>query len=217
MKFPVTKYLKVMFGENSGADSSVRYQIGEVNVASHWDPTAKSGKDFGGFNFSTESKIIRWLHRGDTLYDVIVPPDAEVIDVVDSATPHGVFRSNKIILQNPRKVTDEMALDFYYKSDIPEVAYYRALGAVALMDYQKTALQIFHDKVNESNVHTVLEEWNEMVHKKGRRQNETVLLIQDMLESLEKKAQNRKKTYLFFFDLYKVYVPSIAFFEKVFL
>ena len=84
-----------------------------------------------------------------------------------------------------------MALDFYYKSDIPEVAYYRALGAVALMDYQKTALQIFHDKVNESNVHTVLEEWNEMVHKKGRRQNETILLIQHMLESLEKKAQNR--------------------------
>lgn len=181
-----------MFGENSGADSSVRYQIGEVNVASHWDPTAKSGKDFGGFNFSTESKIIRWLHRGDTLYDVIVPPDAEVIDVVDSATPHGVFRSNKIILQNPRKVTDEMALDFYYKSDIPEVAYYRALGAVALMDYKKTALQIFHDKVNESNVHTVLEEWNEMVHKKGRRQNETVLLIQDMLESLEKETQEKR-------------------------
>ena len=29
------KYLKVMFGENSGADSSVRYQIGKVNVASH--------------------------------------------------------------------------------------------------------------------------------------------------------------------------------------
>ena len=187
----MTNYLKMMFGENSGADSSVRYQIGKVNVASHLDPTAKSGKDFGGFNFSQESKIIRWLHRGDTLYDVIVPPDAEVIDVVDSATPHGVFRSNKIILQNHRKVTDEMALDFYYKSDIPEVAYYRALGAVALMDYQKTALQIFHDKVNESNVHTVLEEWNEMVHKKGRRQNDTVLLIQDMLESLEKKAQNR--------------------------
>ena len=25
-------------------------------------------------------KIIRWLHRGDTLYDVIIPEDAEVID-----------------------------------------------------------------------------------------------------------------------------------------
>ena len=185
------KYVKVMYGTTSGAKSDFKYKIDEVNVANNWNPNAGNGKDFGGFNFSAESKIIRWLHRGDTLYDVIVPPDAEVIDVVDSATPHGVFRSNKIILQNPRKVTDEMALDFYYKSDIPEVAYYRALGAVALMDYKKTALQIFHDKVNESNVHTVLEEWNEMVHKKGRRQNETVLLIQDMLESLEKKAQNR--------------------------
>lgn len=183
----MVQYLKVMFGEKSGADSSVHYEIGHVNVAQNWNPQAKSGKDFGGFNFSAESKIIRWLHRGDTLYDVEIPSDAEVVDVVDSATPHGVFRSNKIILKNPRKITDEMALDFYYKSNIPEVAYYRALGAVAIMNYKNTALQIFHDKVNESNVHTVLEEWNEMVHKRGRDQNETVFLIQNLLEKLANK------------------------------
>ncbi len=29
----------------------------------------------GGFNFSTEDKILRWLVRGDTLYDVIIPED----------------------------------------------------------------------------------------------------------------------------------------------
>lgn len=105
----MSKYIKVMFGNKR---SNYEYKIGKVNVANIWNPNAKSGKDFGGFNFSIEEKIIRWLHRGDTLYDVEIPDDTEIIDVVESATPHGVFRSNKIIFSNPRKVTDEMALEF---------------------------------------------------------------------------------------------------------
>ena len=151
------KYVKVMFGINSGA-GSFQYKIGRLNVATIWNPKAKSGKDFGGFNFSTEEKILRWLHRGDTIYDVEIPDGAEVIDVVESATPHGVFRTNKIILKNPRKVTDEMALEFYKKSTIPEFAYYKAMAAVAVMNYKNTALQIFKDKVNKDNINVVLEE-----------------------------------------------------------
>ena len=73
------------------------------------------------------------MHRGDTIYDVIIPDDAIVIDVKDSATPHGVFRSDKIILTDPRKVTDDIALEFYKISTIPEEAYPNALGAVAVM------------------------------------------------------------------------------------
>ena len=92
------KYVKVMFGINSGA-GDFQYEIGRLNVATIWNPKAKSGKEFGGFNFSTEEKILRWLHRGDTIYDVEIPDGAEVIDVVESATPHGVFRTNKIILK----------------------------------------------------------------------------------------------------------------------
>ena len=154
------KYLKVMFGTTSGADKNLEYKIGEVNVANSWNPTETKGRNFGGFNFSTEDKIIRWLHRGDTLYDVELPQDAEVIDIVESATPHGVLRTNKIIINNPRNITDEMALDFYEKSTIPEIAYYKTLGVVSIMGYQKTALRIFKDKVNKDNIDIVLEEWN---------------------------------------------------------
>ena len=175
----MSKYIKVMFG-NKGAN--YEYKIGEVNVANIWNPSAKTGKDFGGFNFSTEEKIIRWLHRGDTLYDVEIPDDAEIIDVVESATPHGVFRSNKIILSNPRKVTDEIALEFYKKSSIPEVAYYKTLGVVSIMNYKNTALQILKDKVNKNNIDLVLEEWNDFINNKNRKDStETVKLINKLL------------------------------------
>lgn len=160
------KYLKVMF-DNKGAN--YEYKIDEVNVANVWNPNAKSGKEFGGFNFSVPDKIVRWLHRGDTLYDVIIPDDAEVIDVVESATPHGVFRTNKIILTNPRKMTDDMALEFYKISTIPEVAYYRTLPVVTIMGYEKTANQILKDKINKNNIDEVLEEWKEFMGKNNRR------------------------------------------------
>ena len=177
------KYIKVVFG-NKGANCE--YKINEVNVANNWNPNAKSGKDFGGFNFSTEDKIIRWLHRGDTLYDVIIPEDAEVVNIIESATPNGVFRSNKIILTNPRKMTDDIAMYFYKKSNIPDIAYYKAMGAVAIMGYDKTAKQILRDKVNKENIDVVLEEWNDFIYKKGRDiMNETTRFIDKVLNEIE--------------------------------
>ena len=184
----MSKYLKVMFGINPGANKEFEYKINEVNVANNCNPSAKKGRDFGGFNFSKEDKIIRWLHRGDTLYDVEIPENAEVIDVLESATPHGVLRTNKIILSNPRKVTDDMALEFYKKSTIPEIAYYKALGAVSVMNYQKTALEILKDKVNENNIDIVLEEWNDFIDNKDRKNsNETVKLIEESLYEIKDK------------------------------
>lgn len=178
------KYVKVMYGQTSGANKDVEYKLNEVNVAKTWNPTAQSGKEFGGFNFSTEDKILRWLHRGDTIYDVTIPEDAEVIDVVESATPHGVFRSNKIIISNPRKVTDETALEFYKISTIPEEAYPNALGAVSVMNYYKTANKMLTEKVNDKNKDMYLKEWNDFIGKHNRKDcNETVRYIDKMLNS----------------------------------
>jgi len=182
----MSKYIKVMFGTTPGANKQFEYKINEVNIAKNWNPTTIKGRDFGGFNFSKEDKIIRWLHRGDTLYDVEIPKDAEVVDVIESATPHGVLRTNKIILSNPRKVTDEMALEFYKKSTIPEIAYYKALAAVSVMNYQKTSLTILKDKVNKDNIDIVLEEWNDFIDNKDRKNsNETVKLIDELLHEIK--------------------------------
>ena len=77
-----------------------------------------------------------------------------------------------------RKITDEIAYDFYKKSNIPELSYYKALAAVSVMNYRNTAIQIFKDKVNKENIDLVLEEWNDFMSKGGRNEaNDTLKLI----------------------------------------
>lgn len=156
----MSKYVKVMFGTTSGAKSDFKYKINEVNVSEHWNPTAEKGRDFGGFNYTTENCILRWLHRGDTIYDVKIPKDAENIKLGGATT---IYRTNKIIINNPRKVDDDLALHFYKISNIPEKSYYKALGVVSIMNYKNTAYAILKDKVNKNNIDNVLEEWNDFI------------------------------------------------------
>ena len=161
------KYVKVMFG-NKGAN--YEYKIGEVNIANNWNPKATSGREFGGFNYTTETCILRWIHRGDTIYDAEVPKDAENIKI-DGATT--IYRTNKIIVKNPRKVTDNMAYEFYQKANIPDESYAKALCAVVLMGYEKTANAILDDKVNAKNVEYYLEEWNDFFNFGGDGKRDT--------------------------------------------
>lgn len=156
----MSKYVKVMFGTTSGAKSDFEYKINEVNISNNWNPTAEKGRDFGGFNYTTEDCILRWLHRGDTIYDVTVPKDSEIVKL-DGATT--IYRANKIIISNPRKVDDQLALHFYKISNIPEKSYYKALGAVSIMNYTQTAYTILKDKVNQNNIDNALEEWNDFI------------------------------------------------------
>lgn len=184
----MNKYVRVMDGLKSNA-GGFEYKLNEINVSDSWNPEAHSGKEFGGFNFTTESCILRWLHRGSTIYDVEIPKDAETVKI-EGATI--LFRTNKIIVKNPRKVNDDLALHYYEISNIPEKSYYKALGAVAVMNYKKTAFKILKDKVNKNNINEVLEEWNEFIDHDGKNDrkdsNETVKLIERIL--LEIKADN---------------------------
>lgn len=162
----MSKYLKVMFGTTSGANSNVEYKLNDVTIANTWNPNVENPKEMGGFNFSTEDKILRWLVRGDTIYDVEIPEDAEVIDCPSESAPHGVFRTNKIIISNPRIVTDEMAMDLYKKSNLPEKSYYKSLAGCAIRGHKNTCLQIIKDRVNKDNIDLVLSEWNDF-HRHG--------------------------------------------------
>ncbi len=167
----MTKYVKVMFGTISGAKRNFEYKANEVNVGKNWNPNAENGRDFGGFNYCSEECILRWLHRGDTIYDVIVPDDAENIRL-DGATT--IYRTNKIIIKNPRKVDDDLALYFYEISKIPEKSYYKALAVVSIMNYKKTAYRIFKYKVNRDNIDEVLEEWNDFISHGDKKDREDV-------------------------------------------
>lgn len=148
-------------------------------------------KKVGGFNFSTESKILRWLVRGDTIYDVELPEDAEVVDCPSNSAPHGVFRSNKIIISNPRTVTDDIAMELYLKSDLPEKSYYKAMAGCAVRGYMNTALKIFEDKVNKENVRLVTLEFEDFCKQgtekkfdESKHLNEQTKFIYDKLKKL---------------------------------
>ena len=156
----------------------------------------------GGFNFSTESKILRWLVRGDTIYDVELPEDAEVVDCPSNSAPHGVFRSNKIIISNPRTVTDDIAMKLYLKSDLPEKSYYKAMAGCAVRGYMNTALKIFEDKVNKENVRLVTLEFEDFCKQGTEKQfdenkhlNEQTRFIYNKLKKL---ARNHERAFLNF-------------------
>lgn len=156
------KYVKVMFGLTSGANG-FQYKENEVNEAQLWNPNESDPKLMCGFNFSVEDKILRYLVRGDTICDVIVPKDAEIIDCPSESCPHGIFRSNKIIINNVRPMTDKMAMCFYENSNLPEKSYFKSMAGCAIRGYRNTTMKILSDKVNKKNIDLALEEVNDFI------------------------------------------------------
>lgn len=161
----MSKYIRLMDGIKSNA-GGFELKLNEVNIAQTWNPNTLDPVLMGGFNFSTDEKILRWVHRGDTVYDVELPKDAEVIDCPSKNCPHGVFRTNKIILSNPRKVTEEMVLEFYKKSDLPEKTYYQCLVVLLYKNYINVAKCIIKDRINKDNVSDCIKEFERMITDK---------------------------------------------------
>ncbi len=137
---------------------------------------------------------MRWFHRGDTICDVEIPKDAENIKLESSTT---IYRTNKIIIKNPYKIDDELALQFYKISNIPEKSYYKTLAVVSLMNYKKTAYEILKDKVNENNINEVLDEWNVFITHGKENDNSLVYEIEKELKHI-KEQKNKKELYINF-------------------
>jgi len=179
------KYCKVMFGSTSGANDAVIYKIDEVNVAKMWNPLTDNPKEMGGFNYSTYSMVFRWLVRGDTLYDVEIPDDAEVISIDNQSAPGGVFRTNKIILHNPRPIDDTMALELYRCSKLPEKSYYKALAGCMVRGYRETCLELIKDKVNKDNIELVLSEIDDFMNSGNfNEKNGDIVVYYEILDVL---------------------------------
>lgn len=180
----MNKYVKVMFGTTSSADENLEYKIDEVNVANDFKPEAKDAKEMGGFNFSTPDKVLRWLVRGDTLYDVSFPDDAEIIGISSKASPNGVYRTNKIIITNPRKITDDLALELYEKSDLPNESYYKSLAGLMIRGHYNTCLRLIRDKVNKENIKDVISEINNFYIPTEEDKKANLEVYSDILEIL---------------------------------
>jgi len=151
----MNKFVRVMDGIKSNA-GGFNYKLGEINVSEHWDNTTLNPQKMGGFSFSTEDKILRWLHRGDTIYDVVIPEDAEVI-LCDKEK--GIYRSNKIIVTNPRIITDEMIIDLYHKTNLSNKIIAQCLVTLLWKNRKEISEYIIKDRVNLNNIDEILEEF----------------------------------------------------------
>ena len=149
------KFVRVMDGLKSNA-GGFNYKLDELNIASKWDTSTLAPEQMGGFNFGTEDKILRWLHRGDTIYDVIIPEDAEVIQVDDEK---GIYRANKIIVTNPRKITDDKVMDLYKKTTLSNKIIAQCLLTLIWKNRIEISKYIIKDRVNFNNVNEILEEF----------------------------------------------------------
>ncbi len=147
------KFVKVLFGNKSYAGNKVtEFKINDITVA---DPLENPD----GFHFSNEENIARWLIRGDTIYDVIIPDNANVIKVSNSSTPDGVYTTDKIVLTNPRTITDEIAFRLYQKSNFPENTYFKTIAGYAVRGHVNAAKHIIKDKINAHNIDLCLSEF----------------------------------------------------------
>ena len=156
------KYVKVIDGTKSNA-SGFEYKLNEVNISNNWNPNAKNGKEMGGFNYTTEDNVLRWLHRGNTIYDVTIPEDAEIVEVESKNCPHGVFRTNKIIISNPKQITEEIIIDLYKKSSLPENTYYQCLVTLLFKGHKDAVKYIIKDRININNIEFAIKEFENYI------------------------------------------------------
>lgn len=176
----MNKYVRVMDGLKSNA-GGFEYKLDEINIAHKWDTSTLEPEQMGGFNFCTEDKILRWLHRGDTMYDVIVPEDAEIILVDDIK---GIYRANKIIVTNPRKITDDIVIELYKKTTLSNKILAECLVTLLWKNRKEISKYIIKDRVTLENIDEFL---NEFVRYAGKDNlsSESGKEIYDILQEIK--------------------------------
>lgn len=182
----MNKFVRVMDGTKSNA-GGFEYKLDEVNISNNWNPNEVEPEKMGGFNFGSEDKILRWLHRGDTIYDVIIPEDAEIILCSEEK---GVWRANKIIVTNPRIITDEMVMELYEKTTLSNRILAQCLQTLLWKNRIEISKYIINDRVNEENVDEFIKEF-ENYTKKSEIFNyddlgEESKIIYDMLKQIKR-------------------------------
>lgn len=144
---------------------------------------AEEKDDIGGFNISTYESILRWLLRGDTLCDVTVPDDCKVFETTNPSTFHGTFRTNKIILSNPRIIDDKLAMELYHLSNLPWKSYIQILSYLSTQGFTNTCHKIVHDKINEKNSKEALEIYDNFLKQKPNPMPELYIEILNMIKN----------------------------------
>ncbi len=174
------KYYRVIHTVKKYKDGK-SFPIDEVVVANQKvDLNATDKTKMGGFCISTYEYIFRWLIRGDTLCEVIIPEDGKIYKTVSE---NGIYISEKIILTNPKRLDDNLAMELYLNSTLPEISYFKAMTACAICGYINTALKVCTDKVNKENIDIAISEFEEFCK---RREDENYITDPMAIESAKK-------------------------------
>ncbi|MBQ8806122.1 MAG: hypothetical protein IJZ68_06520 [Bacteroidaceae bacterium] len=153
------KFMKVLRGTQSSADPALFYKVDDVTIAQHWCPAEEDPVTMGGFSIATEKALIRWIFRGTVLYDVVIPDDAEIVYPKNPFVEGEIARVNKLILVNPRPMTDEIALQLYTTSIFSHREYYKILAGCAVMGYAKTCEAILNNHISPANAKQCLDDF----------------------------------------------------------
>lgn len=145
---------------------------------------AEEQKDMGGFCVSTFDYIFRWLIRGDTLCEVIIPENEKIYKTVSD---NGIYIAEKIILTNPKSIDDDYATELYLNSNLPEISYFKAMTACAICGYINTALKVCEDKVNKNNVEIAIKELKDFCQRRKEEQYIDTELIKNSIQILNNK------------------------------
>lgn len=149
------KYYRVIQTVKEYSDGR-RFPIGQIVISDKKiNLNAQKRNDIGGFCISTYDYIFRWLIRGDTLCEVIIPDKEKIYK---TTSKNGIYVSEKIILSNPKKINDDFAEELYIHSNLQEESYFKAMTACAICGYIKTAIRVCEDKVNQENVELAISE-----------------------------------------------------------
>lgn len=167
-----------------------RFPIDEIVIADKKiNLNAKQKSDMGGFCVSTFEYIFRWLIRGDTLCEVIIPEDEKIYKTVSE---NGIYIADKIILTNPKKIDDEFATKLYLNSNLPEISYFKAMTACAICSYINTALKVCEEKVNKENVDIAILELEEFCKRRNDEKFIDDISAINSLKILKNKLLNIK-------------------------
>ena len=182
----MTKYLKWAFSNKVGHNEDQTFEIGKEIICDTWDPKNEDWDKRGGFNFTNEECALRWMSRGDTLYEVALPEDAEVLNVRNDKTPGGILVANKIIMNNPIPISEDLLFEFYKKSKLPLETYFETIGLLASRGYVELAKTIIKDKVTIDNIDLALEEFNNSIKPWHKVDFDSYNKVKEILEKINK-------------------------------
>ncbi len=185
------KYFRVIQTVKEYSDGK-RFPIDEIVTSNKKiNLEATEPAEMGGFCFSTYECVFRWLIRGDTLCEVTIPENTKVYKTVNE---NSVYVAEQMILSNPQKLDDDFVMELYLNSKLPEKSYFVAMAACAICGYINTALKVFEDKVNKSNVDIAISEIDNFCQRREKEKMISNKSSTSYLKTIKEKLEQLKNS-----------------------